>query len=96
MRTRLCESCEAKSERMHICRDAVSFFFFFFSFFFFNDTATTEIYTLSLHDALPISRPKHWIELMNAKLIRRGRATVPTLKDESINTTKNFVMTSSI
>src|SRR2546427_7331885 len=30
----------------HMCR---------FSFFFFNDTATTEIYTLSLHDALPIS-----------------------------------------
>src|SRR5437899_12007935 len=28
---------------------------FHFSFFFFNDTATTEIYTLSLHDALPIS-----------------------------------------
>src|SRR5215211_6850359 len=31
------------------------FFLFFFFFFFFNDTATTEIYTLSLHDALPIS-----------------------------------------
>src|SRR6266705_5374375 len=31
----------------------VSFLFFFF---FFNDPATTEIYTLSLHDALPISR----------------------------------------
>src|SRR5438876_10461153 len=29
-------------------------FIFLFSFFFFNDTATTEIYTLSLHDALPI------------------------------------------
>src|SRR3712207_7476540 len=29
--------------------------FFPFIFFFFNDTATTEIYTLSLHDALPIS-----------------------------------------
>src|SRR2546430_13143527 len=28
------------------------------SFFFFNDTATTEIYTLSLHDALPISRTR--------------------------------------
>src|SRR5688572_33508170 len=27
---------------------------FYFFFFFFNDTATTEIYTLSLHDALPI------------------------------------------
>src|SRR5687767_16028659 len=32
--------------------------FFFFFFFFFNDTATTEIYTLSLHDALPI-----WLQL---------------------------------
>src|SRR2546422_10864842 len=30
---------------------------YFFFFFFFNDTATTEIYTLSLHDALPISWP---------------------------------------
>src|SRR3712207_7653844 len=28
--------------------------FFSYFFFFFNDTATTEIYTLSLHDALPI------------------------------------------
>src|SRR5215813_15674985 len=34
-----------------------------FFFFFFNDTATTEIYTLSLHDALPISH-----------LARHGRA----------------------
>src|SRR2546422_10236993 len=31
---------------------------FLLHFFFFNDTATTEIYTLSLHDALPISRPR--------------------------------------
>src|SRR2546430_6780453 len=31
-------------------------------FFFFNDTATTEIYTLSLHDALPILRD-HWDDL---------------------------------
>src|SRR5690349_22730288 len=30
-------------------------FYLFLLFFFFNDTATTEIYTLSLHDALPIS-----------------------------------------
>src|SRR2546425_10485757 len=29
--------------------------YYCFFFFFFNDTATTEIYTLSLHDALPIS-----------------------------------------
>src|SRR2546430_3476048 len=32
-------------------------------FFFFNDTATTEIYTLSLHDALPISlAPDFWLD----------------------------------
>src|SRR5947207_11286872 len=33
----------------------VYFFYYSLSLFFFNDTATTEIYTLSLHDALPIS-----------------------------------------
>src|SRR5438552_10301346 len=32
----------------------LGFFSLFFFFFFFTDTATTEIYTLSLHDALPI------------------------------------------
>src|SRR6267142_6632471 len=44
------------------------FYTFFFFSFFFNDTATTEIYTLSLHDALPIccqsssdTRPLRWI-----------------------------------
>ena len=34
----------------------ISVALFFVFFFFFNDTATTEIYTLSLHDALPIWR----------------------------------------
>src|SRR5258706_14925056 len=34
---------------------AIILLFLLFFFFFFNDTATTEIYTLSLHDALPIS-----------------------------------------
>src|SRR6266850_7648936 len=34
--------------------NSLSALFFSFFFFFFNDTATTEIYTLSLHDALPI------------------------------------------
>src|SRR2546430_12373643 len=38
--------------RFSLLLGSVSAFFFFF----FNDTATTEIYTLSLHDALPISR----------------------------------------
>src|SRR2546426_2867358 len=35
------------------------------SFFFFNDTATTEIYTLSLHDALPICNMFLWIDRLN-------------------------------
>src|SRR3712207_8023857 len=50
---------------------------------FFNDTATTEIYTLSLHDALPISRPARsspsarraraarWAAVPRASLLRR-------------------------
>src|SRR5438067_7474023 len=38
--------------------DQISFFYTQYkNFFFFNDTTTTEIYTLSLHDALPISGP---------------------------------------
>src|SRR2546426_3649677 len=40
---------------------------FFFFFFFFNDTATTEIYTLSLHDALPISVRRHRHALEEAR-----------------------------
>src|SRR5438132_13972001 len=31
-------------------------------FFFFNDTTTTEIYTLSLHDALPIFHNEYWLK----------------------------------
>src|SRR3712207_8917438 len=38
-------------------------------FFFFNDTATTEIYTLSLHDALPIS---HVLRHGQVRVERRG------------------------
>src|SRR2546429_9585175 len=43
------------------------------SFFFFNDTATTEIYTLSLHDALPIS----WAEHGHARRVESGIAVQP-------------------
>src|SRR5260370_23917351 len=41
------------------------------SFFFFNDTATTEIYTLSLHDALPIFVPVGGPGLLERALGRR-------------------------
>src|SRR5260221_9752828 len=48
-----------------------------FFFFFFNDTATTEIYTLSLHDALPISSPRR----SSAESSRRAQSFVrPTPK----------------
>src|SRR6266446_9235320 len=39
-------------------------------FFFFNDTATTEIYTLSLHDALPIRRAQEAERQMTADVVR--------------------------
>src|SRR5204863_9201113 len=49
---------------------------FFYSFFFFNDTATTEIYTLSLHDALPIYRPTPCVFKPSTK---PGPAEMPTM-----------------
>src|SRR6266498_5361222 len=47
-------------------------------FFFFNDTATTEIYTLSLHDALPISWQPEKIRLPN-RLKFRSRPNHPPM-----------------
>src|SRR5215208_5236113 len=44
---------------------------YLFFFFFFNDTATTEIYTLSLHDALPISGAPETATGSGRKLRRR-------------------------
>src|SRR2546429_5975700 len=54
----MCSECgdEVVKENLSICHlVAVVGGTFLPFFFFFNDTATTEIYTLSLHDALPIS-----------------------------------------
>src|SRR5438046_8981625 len=69
-------------------------------FFFFNDTATTEIYTLSLHDALPIcccnwrlrnwlnstSRSGSWLILSNWRWSRnrRGRSEEHTSELQSL------------
>src|SRR2546430_13449184 len=63
-----------------------------FIFFFFNDTATTEIYTLSLHDALPISlslRNRRWVnstpctrstyETLSA--VSKSPASLPSVRD---------------
>src|SRR2546429_6799817 len=51
------------------------------SFFFFNDTATTEIYTLSLHDALPIYHP--WRN-------RTGRRIHPRSDDYRLSRRKDW------
>src|SRR2546427_12893454 len=62
------------------------------SFFFFNDTATTEIYTLSLHDALPIStthdiREREWTvaPIRPDLLDRRVEITGPVDRKMMIN-----------
>src|SRR5258707_13765559 len=66
--------------------------FLFFFFFFFNDTATTEIYTLSLHDALPIFptsgkfRPRRPEAIRAApRAARVGRRSGPDRKSTRLN-----------
>src|SRR5436190_9140023 len=65
---------------------------YFFLFFFFNDTATTEIYTLSLHDALPIwcrlsYRSRGYVSFSSHRLLhdhdgRRGVDALLTRSEE--------------
>src|SRR2546430_12991151 len=58
----------------------------FSSFFFFNDTATTEIYTLSLHDALPISPPKQIMDWFRIIGNRSGENRPRMTRIRRINT----------
>src|SRR2546427_10741782 len=66
----------------------------FLFFFFFNDTATTEIYTLSLHDALPICfadagwADNDWCERLG---IRRGRSGVQDRKSTRLNSSHSQI-----
>src|SRR5260370_25917642 len=53
-----------------------------FEFFFFNDTATTEIYTLSLHDALPICAGIDEDGLAHLGLLRRSALGFPGARSE--------------
>src|SRR5216683_6925953 len=65
------------------------YLFFFFAFFFFNDTATTEIYTLSLHDALPIYAHQARGCLDGPRVRHRGR------RDQSYRDRKSTRLNSS-
>src|SRR6266508_4912492 len=59
-----------------LCYYLVFFLSSLFLFFFFNDTATTEIYTLSLHDALPIHRLGHHVLWRRHRPVRHRRPAV--------------------
>src|SRR5436309_11988351 len=54
-------------------------------FFFFNDTATTEIYTLSLHDALPISANRRQIRPRATRPVNRWNETRRDRKSTRLN-----------
>src|SRR3712207_8683619 len=56
-----------------------------FAIFFFNDTATTEIYTLSLHDALPISTSNSWSQSHNGSNHPAGPQGITLLKSAGNN-----------
>src|SRR5689334_24097282 len=61
-------------------------------FFFFNDTATTEIYTLSLHDALPIywrARPVR--RLLDQDRTSRAWREVPDRKSTRLNSSHSSI-----
>src|SRR5258708_35345904 len=62
---------------------------FISSFFFFNDTATTEIYTLSLHDALPISSGSRMRVLLIEDDRMIGAAVAQALKEDRKSTRLN-------
>src|SRR3712207_7517697 len=66
-----------------------------FLFFFFNDTATTEIYTLSLHDALPIcphQRPRHRRRAPCRRGLRAGAADRPSQRDPVADAVRRRLM----
>src|SRR2546429_1094445 len=65
-----------------------------FFFFFFNDTATTEIYTLSLHDALPISMALALAWARGVLWMRRGaRVTLSSTdrKSTRLNSSHGYI-----
>src|SRR5256885_15315388 len=72
-----------------------------FVFFFFNDTATTEIYTLSLHDALPIWQlrrfdadfdlPDHLLPEFPPPIFLQQRPELGDVSKGEVITTRNFL-----
>src|SRR6266849_4320497 len=77
----------------------ISLFFLFYLFpdkvpillFFFNDTATTEIYTLSLHDALPISRSHRASPYSACRRARAGACRSRDRKSTRLNSSHEWI-----
>src|SRR5215475_14693988 len=69
--------------------------FSLYFFFFFNDTATTEIYTLSLHDALPICRPGRPVPSATPPGFSAGHATTTALRPATAADRKSTRLNSS-
>src|SRR5258708_39952035 len=66
------------------------------SFFFFNDTATTEIYTLSLHDALPICRshrmaPSDWPRALRLRMTSSSSTGAIDRKSTRLNSSHQII-----
>src|SRR5580693_9773535 len=80
-----------------MCFCVYVFDFFFFFFFFFNDTATTEIYTLSLHDALPIlgdlgiGEPAARLGLLQRKRLELARRLAADRKSTRLNSSHSSI-----
>src|SRR5215475_14956349 len=69
---------------------------FLFFFFFFNDTATTEIYTLSLHDALPIFYAVRLLVVLVFVVVRlRGLGCGVLLRQHRVEDRKSTRLNSS-
>src|SRR3990172_8275856 len=70
---------DRKSTRLNSSHGYISY-----SFFFFNDPATTEISPLSLHDALPILRPRVPARIPAVRRVGRpARRVLPSVRDRS-------------
>src|SRR5258707_14276201 len=77
----------------HICFLNTKYFSFFF---FFNDTATTEIYTLSLHDALPISFEPHTLHNSHCIFARRSCNRLNCMKSRVDSSSRSEEHTSEL
>src|SRR5437660_9942069 len=88
---------------MSIIYCVISFYILYFTlfFFFFNATATTEIYPLSLHDALPIYRIKlleeilsfrmQGVEFDNGDMYVDGHKAASDVRDEFVSVTEKLM-----